>query len=477
MSVDAFRSRLRRAEVHRQDAQWMPVWLERYAAHASQPVDRPLVLSTEQTLRFLRHLRDKHVPAWQRLQAAKALEWYQALLLNEQVVDFAPFKTKLSELARREQLALDGEAGAQGIVPGEGCPGELPPDEPAAVRRLRAKMRLLHHPRSTEDTYAAWVKRFIRHCDEAEIDQLGEPQIGEFLTDLAVAGDVTASTQNQALAALLFYFAKVSGRDLKFIERVRAKSSQYLPVVLSRQEITLLHERLRGTASVMFQLMYGSGLRHRECRCLRVKDICFDSGHIVVRNGKGQQDRITCLPQSLVPALRRQIATALALHREDLEDGCGEVYLPFALKRKYPHADRQPGWQYVFPSPRRSRDPRSGKVRRHHLHEATFATALRKAVARTRITKPATPHTLRHSFATHMLEDGADIRTVQELLGHKDVKTTMIYTHVMNRPGLAVRSPLDALGPAAGNAAADDPPPPRGPSRRVSERQAQYATA
>lgn len=317
---------------------------------------------------------------------------------------------------------------------------------------MRARLRVLHHPKSTETAYVSWVQRFIRHLDDEHLEKYGEREIGEFLTDLAVGGEVTAGTQNQALSAILFYYGKVIGRDLHFIQRVRAKASTYRPVVLSQREVAELLSYLRGTSETMFRLMYGSGLRHRECRCLRIKDVCFDTGHIVVRNGKGQQDRVTVLPDSVVEPLRRCIHEAAIVHREDVQDGRGRVYLPFALHRKYPHADRELGWQYVFPSRRLSRDPRSGIWRRHHVHERTFAAALKRALARTAITKPATPHTLRHSFATHLLENGADIRTVQELLGHKDVRTTMIYTHVMNRPGLCVRSPLDRLAvPPAGS--------------------------
>ncbi len=291
--------------------------------------------------------------------------------------------------------------------------------------------------------------------DDEQLHKYGEREIGEFLTDLAVGGEVTAGTQNQALSAILFYYGRVVGRDLQFIQRVRAKASTYRPVVLSQREVAELMSYMRGTSETMFRLMYGSGLRHRECRCLRIKDVCFDTGHIVVRNGKGQQDRVTVLPDSVVEPLRRCIHEAAIVHREDVQDGRGRVYLPFALHRKYPHADRELGWQYVFPSRRLSRDPRSGIWRRHHVHESTFAGALKRALARTAITKPATPHTLRHSFATHLLENGADIRSVQELLGHKDVKTTMIYTHVMNRPGLCVRSPLDRLAvPSAGSVTA-----------------------
>ena len=448
MSVEVFCYRLAKAQLSQNDKKWMPKWLEKYAAKAEKQANGCLIVSQESVLNFLVRLKQGATPAWQRLQAMRTLEWYQTLVLESSTVDFREFRKGLRLLERRERMAkanVNGDSTEQDVVPGEGSEGLIDESEPVPVQNFRKRMRLLHYKRSTEETYLMWLERYIRFWDTEDLGSLGEQHIGEFLTDLAVTADVVANTQEQALQGLLCYYEHVEGREMHFIERVRAKASTYLPVVLSRDEVSSVHALLRGTHSLMFRLMYGSGLRHKECRELRVKDLCFDMGHIVVRDGKGGKDRVTVLPRSLHDALRHQIEQVAALHRADLKDGFGEVYLPFALKRKYPNADKQLGWQYLFPARNVSKDPRSGVWRRHHVHETTFANAMRKAVLRTKIVKPATPHTLRHSFATHMLEDGADIRTVQELLGHKDVKTTMIYTHVMNRPGLAVTSPLDRL--------------------------------
>ncbi len=279
VTVELFRDRLGRSQVHPNDRRWMPMWVAEYASQQPSEAER-LEVSDERVLCFLRSLRDRGVPAWQRLQAARAIEWYQGIVLKHGYVDFSPYIVKLGELAAIDRRS--GAGGSAGGIAGEGLPGRLDPDEPPAVRDLRARMRVLHHPKSTEECYAKWLLRFIRHLDDERLDKFGEREIGQFLTDLAVTGEVTAGTQNQALSALIFYYGKVLGKDLRFIQRIRAKASQYLPVVLSKAEVMELLGWMRGESATMFQLMYGSGLRHRECRCLRIKDVCFDMGQIVV---------------------------------------------------------------------------------------------------------------------------------------------------------------------------------------------------
>ena len=273
---------------------------------------------------------------------------------------------------------------------------------------------------------------------------MGAPQMEAFLTNLAVAGKVSASTQNQAKSALLFLYREVFGQTLPWLDNVtQARAPKRLPVVLTVMEVQAVLGEMTGTYKLIAGLLYGAGLRLMEAVRLRVKDVEFTRGEIIVREGKGFKDRVTMLPQSVAQPLRLHLAKVKALHDEDLSHGHGDVYLPFALDKKYPNAGKDWSWQYVFPSMNLSVDPRSGKTRRHHLDEKGVQRAMKQAVATANIAKPATPHTLRHSFATHLLESGYDIRTVQELLGHSDVSTTMIYTHVMNKGGRGVTSPLD----------------------------------
>ena len=309
--------------------------------------------------------------------------------------------------------------------------------------QVRRACRTRHLSLRTEKAYVRWVRRYVRYHDLRHPRDLSEADVRTFLTHLAVDRHVAASTQNQALSALLFLYRHVLEQNLGDLgDVVRAKRPKRLPVVLTRDEVRAVLARLKGVNRLVAHLLYGSGLRLLEGLRLRVKDLEFGQQQIIVRDGKGQKDRVTVLPTTVVSTLKLHLQRVRLLHKEDLAEGYGDVYLPYALARKYPNAAYAWGWQYVFPAAQRSNDPRSGIVRRHHLGEQVIQRAVRKAVRQAGITKPASPHTFRHSFATHLLEDGYDIRTVQELLGHKDVRTTMVYTHVMGR-GIAVRSPLD----------------------------------
>ena len=316
--------------------------------------------------------------------------------------------------------------------------------KPRLLDQVRDQIRLKHYSIRTERVYCEWVKRFIRFHNYRHPEEMGAAEVEAFLSDLAVRRTVSASTQNQALAALLFLYKQVLKLDLPWLgEVVRAKKPQRLPVVLTIAEVQRVLMQLQGELWLATSLLYGSGMRVMEVLRLRVKDVDFARNEIVVRDGKGMKDRITLLPQRLVTPLKQHLQVVRAVHQQELAAGRGDVYLPEALARKYPKAPIEWAWQYVFPATGMSVDPRSGAVRRHHLDEKRLQRAFKVAVRAAEIHKLATPHTLRHSFATHLLESGQDIRTVQELLGHADVKTTMIYTHVLNRGGLGVISPLD----------------------------------
>ena len=323
-------------------------------------------------------------------------------------------------------------------------PVPSPASKPKLLDQVRDAIRLRHYSIRTEQVYVEWIKRFILFHKKRHPREMAEAEVRAFLTHLARVGNVAASTQNQALSALLFLYKEVLKQEIGWLGNVeRAKRPPKVPVVLSQTEVRKIFSKLTGTEKLMAGLLYGSGLRLMECLRLRVKDIDFAYVQIMVRDGKGGKDRVTMLPVNLATPLQKHLARIKLQHEQDLIDGFGTVHLPFALARKFPNAEREWTWQYVFPSSRISIDPRSGKQQRHHMSEATLQTALKAAVRASGINKLATCHTLRHSFATHLLERGYDIRTVQELLGHKDVSTTMIYTHVLNRPGIGVKSPLD----------------------------------
>lgn len=318
------------------------------------------------------------------------------------------------------------------------------PDSLKLLNRLRAEIRLRHYSLRTEQAYVDWARRFILFHHKRHPKDMGAVELRDFLSHLALDRNVSASTQNQAKSALLFLYREVLKIELPWLDEViAAKSAKRLPVVLTQVEVRQLLNAMSGTMGLMASLLYGTGMRLMEGLRLRVKDVEFSRREITVREGKGNKDRVTVLPENLILPLQAHLAKVKALHERDLEAGYGEVYLPNALAEKYPNAPKAWAWQFVFPSSVRSVDPRSGIERRHHVYETSVQRAVREASKLANIHKPVTPHVLRHSFATHLLQAGYDIRTVQELLGHEDVATTMIYTHVLNKGGRGVTSPLD----------------------------------
>ncbi len=320
-----------------------------------------------------------------------------------------------------------------------------PQPKPKLLNRVRDAIRVRHMSPKTEKAYVHWIRDFILFHDKRHPQEMAEEEVTAFLTHLATHRHVSASTQNQALSALLFLYRHVLDRELGDLDAVRAKRPKRLPVVLTRSEVLRLLDHLDGVPRLVATLLYGAGLRLQEALSLRVKDLDFSFHEITVRSGKGDKDRVTMLPALLEEPLRRHLSEVRSLHRRDLARGLGQVWLPNALATKYPSANREWAWQYVFPSESLSRDRETGELRRYFTSPRTVQRAVKKAVRAARIAKPATCHTLRHSFATHLLLGGYDIRTVQELLGHRSVRTTMIYTHVLNRGGHGVQSPIDSL--------------------------------
>jgi len=316
--------------------------------------------------------------------------------------------------------------------------------QPKLLDQVRYAIRAKHYSLRTEEAYVQWIRRFILFHNKRHPKDMGIEEVRQFLSDLAVNHHVAASTQNQALSAILFLYQHVLRQEIGWInDVVRAKKPKKLPVVFTQEEVRMVFNSLSGSTWLMATLLYGSGLRLMECIRLRVKDVDFAYNHMVVRDGKGDKDRITMLPLNVKAPLERHLQDVKKLHDQDLAEGFGRVYLPYALERKYLNANQEWAWQYVFPAGSRSLDPRTGIQRRHHVSRLVLQRAVKAAIRKAKIAKAASCHTFRHSFATHLLEAGYDIRTVQELLGHRDLNTTMIYTHVLNRGGRGVRSPVD----------------------------------
>jgi len=321
-----------------------------------------------------------------------------------------------------------------------------PEKEPRLLDRVRLAIRMRHYSPRTEEAYVEWIRRFILFHGKRHPQTMAVEEVNQFLNHLVTERHVAASTQNQALCALLFLYGEVLGQRMDWVPGiVHPKRPKRLPVVLTKDEVRRVLATVTGTTGIIATLLYGTGMRVSEALTLRVKDVDFGYNEIVIRDAKGQVDRRTVLPRSLHEKLRAHLERVRRLHEKDVAEGAGQVVLPDALSVKYPNAGRQWGWQWVFPAARRYVERESGAQRRHHLHESTAERIFKTAVRRAGLAKPATPHTMRHSFATHLLENGYDIRTVQELLGHKSVTTTMIYTHVLNRGGRGVQSPADLL--------------------------------
>jgi integron integrase len=328
-------------------------------------------------------------------------------------------------------------------------PKTTPSQHPKLLDEVRQILRLQHYSIHTERSYVEWIVRFVRFHGMRSREDLfpAEPKIEAFLTDLAVHSNVAAATQNQAMNALVFLYKRALNHALPDrINAIRASKKINVPVVMTREEVAAILALMDGTAQLVAKLLYGSGLRIMEAVRLRVKDIDYQMKQLTVRSGKGDKDRFTTFPATLIPLLQNHLAGVMTLHQQDLAQGYGEVYLPYALARKYPHTAKEWGWQYVFPARNRAVDPRTGLTRRHHVDPSVINKAIKVAVRRAGLTKQISAHTFRHSFATHLLQRGTDIRTIQQLLGHNDVATTMIYTHVIQQGGQGVPSPLDDLG-------------------------------
>jgi integron integrase len=362
------------------------------------------------------------------------------------------FTAPLADRKASDRPSRRGSADAPSAAPvhppaPEGRPPvSLDAPAPKLLDSVRRAIRLRHYAIRTEEAYVQWIRRFILFHNKRHPKDLGAAEVSAFLTHLAVNRDVAPSTQNQAKSALLFLYREVLSVDLPWLDEVvGARQRRHLPIVLTPSEVRAMLEELSGTMGLIASLLYGTGMRLLEGLQLRVKDINAERREIVVRDGKGGKDRVTMLPENLMLPLQQQLASAKALHDRDLAAGLGRVWLPDALAARYPNVPKAWGWQWVFPSTVRSVDPAGSEVRRHHINETSVQKAMATAASRAGIVKPCSPHVLRHSFATHLLQSGYDIRTVQELLGHSDVSTTMIYTHVLNRGGRGVRSPLDQM--------------------------------
>ena len=421
---------------------WARIWFDKLVRF--HQVNDPIrwKFTEEDVIAFLRSKLKAGVPAWKRLKIVQGLIEYRNRVMRSSTPRLEPIRSKLQEIAVRERNSSQAGPSIEEQV------GKINPNEPDVIQQMRRTLRLHAKGYNTEKAYVKWIKRFMKaRCITRLVDfeDLGAKDIESFLTDLAVDGNVSASTQSQAFYGLLFLFTHVLKKDVQGIDAIRATKPKLVPTVMSQREVAAVLGEMRGVYSLISKLLYGSGMRISECLRLRVMDIDFDLMQIRVYGSKGKKSRYVPLPKDVVKPLKSLIKWREGLHEQDLAAGTASVWMPDALARKYPNAHREFRWQFVFASDGFSKNPVSGKWHRHHLHASTYSKRLRNAVLDARVQKPVTSHTFRHSFATHLLMGGTDIRTVQELLGHNDVATTMIYTHAIIRNDLNVVSPLDYL--------------------------------
>ena len=422
-------------------AEWARFWFRKLAQFHKVHDPAQWRFTEEDVIAFLRFKLKQGMPTWKRLKIVQGLIYYRNHFIKSHEPALEPIRATLQDWILREAEKSDGRSW-------EEVRGKINPNEPDVIQALREKLRFHGKAYNTEKAYVKWARHFMRVRflkKLADFESIGARDVEAFLTDLAVDGEVARSTQEQAFYGLLFLFQVVLRKDIRSIQALRSNKPKLVPTVLSKSEVTRTLAEMTGVYKLMTELLYGCGLRISECLRLRVMDFDFDQMQIRVWCSKGQKSRFVPLPESLVPRLKSLMKWREGLHEQDLQDGTASVWLPDALSRKYPNAYRELKWQFLFCSDRHSRNPRTGKFHRHHIHRDTLAKRLKTAVDQAGILKPATSHSMRHSFATHLLQEGSDIRTVQELLGHSDVRTTMIYTHVLARPDIKIRSPLDSL--------------------------------
>ena len=434
----------RQPQQRRTPVDWARFWFAQLARFHKVHDRHTWIFTEKDVIDFLRSKLKAGVPAWKRLMIVKGLILYRNRFLRRRDPRLEYMLSKLGQLARQERRNTISDSAIEEAV------GKINPREPDIIQQMRRTLRIQGKSYNTEKAYVKWVRRFMSaRClkNRDDFEGVGAADVQAFLSDLAVDGGVAAATQEQAFFGLLFLFQHVLEKELEGVNAKRADKLKPVPTVLSPEEIERVLPHLRGIYLLMTQLLYGSGIRIGECLRLRVMDFDFDNHRIRIWNSKGNKSRFVPLPRHLVPTLQSLIQWREEMHIQDLGNEEASVWLPEALSRKYTNAHRQFKWQFLFASHKFSRDPRTGKRHRHHIHRDTFAARLKVAVDTARINKPVTAHTFRHSFATHLLLDGVDIRAVQELLGHADVRTTMIYTHVLADPDTRVTSPLDRLFP------------------------------